>query len=246
MKKPLLFIMSSVLTLALAMPAIAQDGAAKKIRVALCGIQEEVNTFATETMGFAKVTDDMATGFQKFEGEGLIEEFKGTATWPGGWVDAFLESPQVEFIPVALYNYSAGPTIQGEAYQKMKKDVLDSLKAAMPLDGVAIQMHGAGVAEGVTSIEEDLTTAIRQLVGPNVKLASALDHHANMTDGSFKPMDFITIVKEEMLSFRETILESMVLLKVSSSFEEFFIASVNSPILVANPSSSLFKSERLS
>jgi len=137
----------------------------------------------------------MATGFQKFEGEGLIKEFKGTATWPGGWVDAFLESPEVEFIPMALYQYGAGSTIEGKAYQEMKKDILDSLKASMPLEGVAIQMHGAGVAEGVTSIEEDLTNAIRQLVGPDVKLATALDHHANMTDGVFKPMDFITIVK---------------------------------------------------
>jgi len=169
--------------------------AEKKLRIALCGIQEEVNTFATESMGFAKVTGNMATGFQKFEGDGLIKEFKGTATWPGGWVDAFLESPDVEFIPVPLYNYTAGPTIQGEAYQSMKKDVLDSLKAAMPLDGVAIQMHGAGAAEDVESIEEDLVTAIRHLVGPNVKLAIALDHHCNLTDGFFKPMDFITIVK---------------------------------------------------
>ena len=29
-----------------------------KIRIALCGIQEEVNTFATESMGFATVTGD--------------------------------------------------------------------------------------------------------------------------------------------------------------------------------------------
>lgn len=196
MKKILMILASLLLTLAFAVPAMAQEASMKKkIRVALCGIQEEVNTFATETMGFAKVTGNMATGFQKFDGEGLIKEYKGTSTWPGGWVDAFLESPDVEFIPAPLYNYTAGPTIQGKAYQQMKKDVLDSLKAVMPLDGVAIQMHGAGVAEGVESIEEDLTTAIRQFVGPDVKLAIALDHHANLTDGFFKQMDFITIVK---------------------------------------------------
>ncbi len=186
----------SMLFLALAMPGIAQEAAAtKKLRIALCGIHEEVNTFATETMGLAKVTGNMATGFQKFDGEGLIKEYKGTSTWPGGWVDAFLESPDIEFIPAPLYNYTAGPTIEGEAYQEMKNDVLGSLQAAMPLDGVAIQMHGAGVAEGVESIEEDLISAIRQLVGPDVKLAVALDHHCNLTDGFFKAMDFVTIVK---------------------------------------------------
>ena len=165
----------------------------EKIRIALCGIHEEVNTFATESMGFATVTGNMATGFQRFEGQALIDEYKGTSTWPGGWVDAFLEQPDVEFIPVAFYNFTAGPTIQGEAYQKMKKDVLDTLKAALPLDGVGIQMHGAGVAEGIDDIEGDLCAAIRELVGPDAKLACALDHHCNLTDFHLKQMDLITI-----------------------------------------------------
>jgi len=168
----------------------------KKLRIAICGIQEEVNTFATESMGLATVTGNMATGFQRFEGKALIDEYQGTSTWPGGWVDAFLEQPEVEFIPAALYNYTAGPTIQGKAYQEMKKDVLDTLKAALPLDGVGIQLHGAGVAEGVDDIEGDLCAAIRELVGPDVKLVCALDHHCNLTDFHLQQVDLITIVKE--------------------------------------------------
>ena len=97
---------------------------------------------------------------------------------------------------MAFYNFTAGPTIQGAAYKEMKKGVLDTLKAAMPLDGVAIQLHGAGVAEGVDDVEGDLCAAIRQLVGPKVKLACALDHHCNLTDLHKDQMDFITIVKE--------------------------------------------------
>jgi len=167
-----------------------------KLRIALCGIHEEVNTFATETMGLVTVTGNMASGFQRFEGQATIDAYKGTQSWPGGWVDAFLEEPEVEFIPVAFYNYTAGAMIQGEAYQEMKQDILDSLKAAMPLDAVAIQMHGAGVAESVDDVEGDLCAAIRQLVGPKVKLACALDHHCNLTDMHKDQMDFITIVKE--------------------------------------------------
>jgi microcystin degradation protein MlrC len=199
MKKIIKAFSCIVLSLALVLPGMAQKSHPvtkdKKIRIALCGIQEEVNTFATETMGLTKITGNQATGFQKFQGEELIKAFKGTATWPGGWVDAFIAAPGVEFIPAPLYQYGAGSTIEGAAYQQMKKEILESLNAAMPLDGVAIQMHGAAVAEGIDDVEDDLIAAIRQLVGPNVKLVTALDHHANMTDDSFKPMDFITIVK---------------------------------------------------
>jgi len=166
------------------------------IKIALCGIHEEVNTFAVETMGLVTVTGNMSTGFQRFEGQATIDAYKGTQSWPGGWVDAFIEESEVEFVPVAFYNFTAGPTIQGEAYREMKQDVLDTLKAALPLDGVAIQLHGAGVAEGVDDVEGDLCAAIRQLVGPDVKLACALDHHCNLTDSHKDQVDFITIVKE--------------------------------------------------
>lgn len=168
----------------------------EKLRIALCGIHEEVNTFATQFMALATVTDSMATGFQRFEAQALIDEYKGTSTWPGGWVDGFLEQPEVVFTPVAFYNYTAGPTIQGEAYQKMKQDILDALKAAMPLDSVAIQVHEAGVAESVEDTEGDLCAAIRALAGPEAKLACALDHHCNLTDFHHQRMDLIKIVKE--------------------------------------------------
>jgi len=166
------------------------------MKIALCGIHEEVNTFATDSTGPSTITGNMSTGFQRFEGQATIDAYKGTQSWPGGWVDAFIEESEVEFVPVAFYNFTAGPTIQRDAYQKMKQDILDTLKAAMPLDAVAIQAHGAGVAEGVDDVEGDLCAAVRQLVGPEVKLACALDHHCNLTDFHKDQMDFITIVKE--------------------------------------------------
>lgn len=56
-------------------------------------------------------------------------------------------------------------------------------------------MHGPGVAGCVDSIEEDLTAAIRPLLGPDVKLAMTLDHPANLADAVLKTMHFIAIVR---------------------------------------------------
>ncbi len=54
--------------------------AEKKLKVAISGLFEEVNTFAVETMGLATITGKTATGFQKFEGKQILDQFKGTAT----------------------------------------------------------------------------------------------------------------------------------------------------------------------
>jgi len=166
----------------------------KKIHVALAGLFEEVNTFADETMGKATITGNMTTGFQQWKGKAIIDDYKGSKTYMGGFIAALEEFPEVEIVPTSFWSFSAGPTIEGKAYQQMKQDILDSLAAAMPLDAIALQLHGAGVAEGVEDVETDLTTAIRKLVGPEVKLICALDHHSNLTDADVHVMDLITIV----------------------------------------------------
>jgi hypothetical protein len=49
-----------------------------KIRIALAGLFEEVNTFADETMGKAKITGNMTTGFQQWTDKALIDDYKGS------------------------------------------------------------------------------------------------------------------------------------------------------------------------
>jgi len=177
--------------------ASADDGkpaAGNRIRVALAGLFEEVNTFAVETMGLATITGSMSTGFQKYEGQQIIDGFKGTSTQLGGYIDA-LNEVSAEVVPTVYYSFGAGPTIDGKAYQTMKQEVVAGLVAAMPLDAVALTVHGAGVAEGVDDVEGDLCAAIREKLGAGVKIVMAIDHHCNLTDFNRAQVDLITIVK---------------------------------------------------
>lgn len=164
------------------------------MRIAVAGLFEEVNTFAVESLGFATITGNMTTGFQQWADQALIDGYIGSKTYIGGFLDGFAETPEVEVVPTALWSFSAGPTIDGAVYEQMKQDIVDRLAAALPLDGVALQLHGAGVAEGVDDVEADLTGAVRQVVGPDVKIACAIDHHSNLTDEHLHNVDLITIV----------------------------------------------------
>ncbi len=89
------------------------------------------------------------------EGFELIE---GTATWaePGG-------------------------LLQQQAYEGLRDEILDQLKAALPVDGVILGLHGAMVAQGYDDCEGDLLERIRSIVGPDVLIASELDPHSHLT-----------------------------------------------------------------
>ena len=89
------------------------------------------------------------------EGFELIE---GTATWaePGG-------------------------LLQRKAYEDLRDEILDQLRAVMPVDGVILGLHGAMVAQGYDDCEGDLLERIRAIVGPYVLIASELDPHSHLT-----------------------------------------------------------------
>lgn len=164
------------------------------IRVALAGLFEEVNTFAAETMGLARITGNMTTGFQRWSGQALVDGHRGTRTYMGGFLDALAQAPQVEVVPSVLYSYGAGPPIEGAAYAQMKGEIVAALLEAMPLDAVLLQLHGAAVAEGVDDVEGDLCAAIREALGPTVRLVCAADHHANLTQRHLQQVDLLTMV----------------------------------------------------
>lgn len=136
----------------------------------------------------------MTTGFQQWADQALIDDYKGSKTYMGGFIAALEEFPEVDIVPTTFWSFSAGGTIEGKAYQQMKKDILDRLAASMPLDAVALCLHGAGVAEGIDDAETDLTATIRKQLGPRVKVISAQDHHSNLSDDDVRQLDLLSLV----------------------------------------------------
>jgi microcystin degradation protein MlrC len=65
----------------------------------------------------------------------------------------------------------------------VKDRLLADLRAAGPLDGVVLDLHGAMVPEGLDDGEGDLLAAVRRAAGPALPVAVTLDFHANVTPG---------------------------------------------------------------
>ena len=74
----------------------------------------------------------------------------------------------------------AGRTIR-RVYEDYRDRILAQARAALPLDLVLVNMHGAMVAEGYDDCEGDLLARLREVVGPDTVLGGELDLHCHIT-----------------------------------------------------------------
>ena len=104
---------------------------------------------------------------------GGFDLIEGTATWaePGGLLNK-------------------------ETWQRLKQEVLDQVKAALPLDGVVLGLHGAMIAEGCLDCEGVLIEAIRDIVGPDMVIGASFDPHSHLSRKRVDNADVITVFKE--------------------------------------------------
>jgi microcystin degradation protein MlrC len=67
-------------------------------------------------------------------------------------------------------------------YKLLKDEIINNLKAALPVDMVLMFLHGAQVAEGCNDCEGDIIQNIRAIVGADVPIGVEIDLHGNITD----------------------------------------------------------------
>lgn len=143
------------------------------MRIGILGAHQECNTFSP-----------IPTTLEDFHlrlGPDLVEHWGNTRTELGGFIDV-LKRPDVETVPLLVgWAITKGRIVEPE-FARMKQILADSLRAALPLDGLLVALHGAMCAEGADDAEGALLEVIRGIVGPSLPLCLTLDLHANVTE----------------------------------------------------------------
>jgi len=93
--------------------------------------------------------------------------------------------------PVAAFAWPAGK-VTDAAFDHFCDLIETSLKAALPIDGVLLPLHGAMVTESYDDAEGEILRRIRAIVGRAVPVAVSLDLHANATVEMARDADIIT------------------------------------------------------
>ena len=150
---------------------------ATPLRLAVAGLIHETNTYAAEFAGQTPLR-----AFEQYSGQDqILQAFDRSNHQVGGFIEGARQAG-AELVCAYVGQATPSGTIEAQAYAQMKRRILDGLRAALPVDGVLLALHGAGVADGVEDIEGDLCVAVRELVGPATPIAAVYDLHGNMTE----------------------------------------------------------------
>jgi microcystin degradation protein MlrC len=104
----------------------------------------------------------------------------------------FLTHFPAEFITVLHARAIAGGPVEAGIYARWKAEILDGIKAALPLDGVYLAMHGAMFVEGLFDAEGDFIAAVREVAGPEVLIAASYDLHGNVSQKIVDALDMFS------------------------------------------------------
>ncbi|HEX9890295.1 MAG TPA: M81 family metallopeptidase [Nitriliruptorales bacterium] len=148
-------------------------------RIAIGGIAHETNEYVASPTTLDR--------FHVARGEEIVTGAQGSRTYLGGMIDAARDIG-AEVVPTL--SAIAGPwgTITAATYDALKDELVERIVAA-GADAVALDLHGAGVAEGVPDLEGDLATAVREAVGPDVPIVVTHDLHGNITRTEAEAVD---------------------------------------------------------
>jgi microcystin degradation protein MlrC len=148
-------------------------------RIAIGGFQHETNTFAPSKADYAAF--EAGGGWPGAQyGEALFAAVAGANIPAAGAIDA-LRALGHSLVGTAWAAASPSAHVTAAAYERIAGELLARLRAALPLDGVVLDLHGAMVVESFDDGEGELLRRVREAVGARVPVVASLDLHANVT-----------------------------------------------------------------
>ena len=147
------------------------------MRIALAGMSQEACTFNPTPTTLASFKARCLV-----YGADVIDDPPAAAGKVLGFVETIRRLvDDVEIVPSIAARTTPGGRIAADALAHFRSTIVDGLRAAGDLDGMAFCLHGASAAEGVDDPEGYLLEAVREVVGPDLPIGVSLDHHANIT-----------------------------------------------------------------
>ena len=162
-----------------------------------------------ESNGFAQPADEAEFRAKLYlEGEALLTDVRAPGSRDPGGIKGFVEvmDAQGPWTPVPLAITSAGASgpVEDGFFRRFLAHLEAGLRAALPLDGVYIESHGAATGTAEDDPEGILFTAVRDIVGPDVPIVSTLDLHANVSQTMVAKTDvLISYITNPHVDMRE-------------------------------------------
>ena len=136
-----------------------------------------------ETCTFCPGGDADLEAWTRIRGPYEGDEVLDADSYVRGFVDRATEYGDVELVgitsPVSVFGGSSRSWNTKESFEHFMGLILDDLRAAMPVDGVYLALHGAMAVRDVPRPEAEIARRVREVVGEGVPIAGTFDLHGN-------------------------------------------------------------------
>jgi len=154
-------------------------------RIAIGGLWHETNTFAARPTRL----EDFER-YQLARGEALLARYRDTNTEIGGMMAAAGERG-LEPRPLLFAAAVPSGVIEAQAFGALSDELAERLEAEKPVEGVALALHGAAVADGVEDADARVLEVVRSVLGPRLPVVATFDFHANLGEGAVAGADLL-------------------------------------------------------
>ena len=147
----------------------------------MAGMRIGIGSIFQESNQFAATRTDLALFRNSYvhEGDALLQ-LAGTDCEVAGILATCAEEG-AQPVPLLAARSVSGGALSDACYTELKETLLARLRAAAPLDGLILAMHGSMVTASQEDPEGDLLDAVRRIVGPDLPIVMTLDLHAHVT-----------------------------------------------------------------
>jgi len=159
-----------------ALDPVHRDGMGRP-RIGIGGISIESSTFSPHISGdeaFTIRSGDELLAYYPFLAEG--EQLREAAEW----------------VPLTHGRSLPGGAVAPETYARMKRAIVEGIRAEGPFDAFFFDIHGAMSVVGLDDAEGDLAIAVREALGPDTLVSTSMDLHGNVSDVLFDAVDLLT------------------------------------------------------
>jgi len=162
-------------------PAAADTEQTPRFRVAVASFMHETCTFCPG--GDPGIEDWLRLG-PPWQGDEVLQ----SSGYARGFARQTLEFDDTLMLgltsPRGVFGGTSRSWNQREVFDHFVEGMLEELRAAMPVDGVYLALHGAMAVRGIARPEAEMARRFREVVGPDVPIVATFDLHGNM-DGEF-------------------------------------------------------------
>jgi microcystin degradation protein MlrC len=151
--------------------AVLASAQNRRPKIAIAGILHESNSFSTVKTQHADFTIR--------RGADVIKEWKLSNHEVAGFI-AGAEKFGFEMVPVMVAQATPSGPVTDAALTELTDELISRLKAAGPLDGLLLALHGAMVTESAAHGDAEILRRLRSALGNTLPIIVTHDFHANV------------------------------------------------------------------